>query len=420
MYTSLRDRPAGAGGAISAEPAEAGAPRVDPNVVSLGFTSLLTDISSEMVNAVLPLYLMFTLGFSPLMFGVFDGTYQGMSGLLRIAGGVAADKRRRYKEVAGFGYALSAFCKLGLLVTRAWGPTTAILLADRTGKGVRTAPRDALISLSSTEARLGEAFGVHRALDTAGALLGPVVAFVLLGFAPGAYDAIFVTSFCVALLGLAVLVLFVRNRRPDTAPGAATASWRAAAGLLRIRRFRRLVIAGGVLGLTTISDAFLYLVLSRQVDMPSRPFPLLFVGTALAYLILAVPLGRLADRVGRARVFLGGHVLLGAAYVVLATAGPGSVSVLVFLALLGSYYAATDGVLMALTTTVLPAQLRSSGMAVLTTATALARFVAALLFGLLWTWRGPGGAVTVFLAGLAVALPLAAGIVFRDREALSS
>jgi MFS family permease len=419
MYTSLRDRPAGAGGATSVEPAEAAAPRVDPNVVSLGFTSLLTDISSEMVNAVLPLYLMFTLGFSPLQFGLFDGTYQGMSGLLRIAGGVAADKRRRYKEVAGFGYALSAFCKLGLLVTRAWGPTTAVLLADRTGKGVRTAPRDALISLSSRQERLGEAFGVHRALDTAGALLGPVLAFVLLGFAPGAYDAIFVTSFCAALLGLSVLVLFVRNRRPDSAPGAAIASWRTAAGLLRIPRFRRLVLAGAVLGLATISDAFLYLVLSRQVDMPSRPFPLLFVGTALAYLVLAVPLGRLADRVGRARVFLAGHVLLGSAYVVLATAGPGSVSVLVFLALLGSYYAATDGVLMALTTTALPAQLRSSGMAVLTTVTALARFAAALLFGLLWTWRGPGGAVTVFVAGLAVALPLAAGLVFRDREALS-
>jgi MFS family permease len=420
MYTSLRDRPAGAGGATSDHPADAGSARVDPNVVSLGFTSLLTDISSEMVNAVLPLYLMFTLGFSPLQFGLFDGTYQGMTGLLRIAGGVAADKRRRYKEVAGLGYALSALCKLGLLLTRAWGPTTAILLADRTGKGIRTAPRDALISLSSRQERLGEAFGVHRALDTAGALLGPVVAFALLGFAPGAYDAIFVTSFCVALLGLSVLVIFVRNRRPEIAPGAAPASWRAAAGLLRIPRFRRLVIAGAVLGLATISDAFLYLVLQRQVDMPSRPFPLLFVGTALAYLVLAVPLGRLADRVGRARVFIGGHVLLAGAYLVLATASPGALSVVLLLALLGSYYAATDGVLMALATTALPAPLRSSGMAVLTTVTALARFVAALGFGLLWTWRGPGGAVVVFVAALAVALPVAAGIVFKHREVVAA
>ncbi|MCA1841736.1 MAG: MFS transporter, partial [Actinobacteria bacterium] len=147
--------------------------RVDRNVKLLGINSLLTDISSESVNAVLPLYLM-SIGFSPLAFGIFDGIYQGMSAVLRIFGGVIADRRRRHKEVAGAGYALSAACKLGLLASTTKWPTTSVLFLDRVGKGVRTAPRDALISLSSETENLGASFGVHRAMDTVGAVLGPI------------------------------------------------------------------------------------------------------------------------------------------------------------------------------------------------------------------------------------------------------
>lgn len=421
MYTSVRDRPVGATRANGAHPASR--PRVAGNVVALGFTSLFTDVSSEMVNAVLPVYLVFQMGFTPLQFGLFDGAYQGITGLLRILGGVVADRRGRYKEVAGLGYALSAVCKLGLLASQAWMLTTGVLLADRTGKGVRTAPRDALISLSSPKERLAESFGVHRALDTAGALLGPVVAFLLLGLLPGAYDAVFVTSFFVALIGLAVLVCFVRNRAPERGSNGPRPSWRQAVGLLRIPGFRRLVVAGAVVGLVTVSDAFIYLVLQRRVGMPSRPFPLLFVGTALVYLLLAVPVGRLADRVGRARVFLAGHVLLAGAYAVLRVAGPGWLAVVAVLGLLGSYYAATDGVLMAMTSTALPARLRSSGLAVLTTVNASTRFVAAILFGAFWTWQGAEGAVAVFLVGLIVAIPVTMWILFghrNDRKAVGA
>ncbi|MDQ3944406.1 MAG: MFS transporter [Actinomycetota bacterium] len=420
MYSSLRDRPADAPSAAAVDGSGAPVDGVDSNVVALGVTSFFSDISSEMVNAVLPLYLMLTLGFTPLQFGLFDGAYQGMTGLLRIAGGLVADRRRRYKEVAGLGYGVSAVCKLGLLASRGWGVTAAVLLADRTGKGIRTAPRDALISLSSSKDRLAESFGVHRALDTAGALLGPVVAFVLLGVAPGAYDAVFVTSFCAALIGLGVLFCFVQNRSPAVAAGAAKPSWRDVAGLLAVPRFRRLVIAGGLLGLVTISDAFIYLVFQRRTGMSSRPFPLLFVGTALAYLALAVPLGRLADRLGRAPVFVAGHVILVGAYVILRMGGPGFLTVLLLLGLLGAYYAATDGVLMALASTALPPELRSSGLALLTTVTSLTRFAAALVFGLMWTWRGPAGAVVVFLVGVVVAVPVAARILFFDRRAVTA
>jgi MFS family permease len=140
------------------------------------------------------------------------------------------------------------------------------------------------------------------------------------------------------------------------------------------------------------------------------------VGTALAYLLLAVPAGRLADRVGRAKVFLGGYVLLAASYVALHVVGAGLAGLLVLLGLLGAYYAATDGVLMALASTAVPEELRGSGMALLTTVTALARLAASLIFGLLWTWWGPDSAVVWFLAGLAVTLPLCGAALLRTNE----
>ena len=199
-----------------------GLPRVSRTVVLLGVVSLLTDVSSEMVATVLPLYLVYTLGFSPLAFGVVDGLYQGAGALVRVASGFAADRWQRHKEVAGLGYGLSAISRLGLLVASSTTWIGAIVLVDRTGKGIRSSPRDAMISLSSPRDKLGTAFGVHRALDTAGAMLGPLLAFGLLLVAPLQFDAIFVVSFCFALLGLGVLTLFVRNPVPTAQAGSAS------------------------------------------------------------------------------------------------------------------------------------------------------------------------------------------------------
>jgi MFS family permease len=385
-------------------------------VILLGLVSLFTDVSQEMVTAVLPLYLTLELGLGVLAFGFIDGLYGGATALVRLLGGYAADRRNRYKQVAGIGYAASAASKLGLvLALGAWVPTTIALTVDRLGKGLRTAPRDALISLSSEPALLGRSFGVHRALDTTGALLGPLVAFVVLYVAPEAYDAIFMLSFCVALVGLGILISFVENRRPsrDARKREPEVSFRAALGLLAQRRFRTVVVCGGALGLLTISDAFVYLVIQRDGGFDPKWFPLLFLGTAAAYVALAIPLGRLSDRVGRAWVFLAGHGALVALYALLLAGGLGGPAVLACLLLLGAYYAATDGVLMALASGVLPGSLRSSGLALVTTATATARFASSLIFGALWTVWGPEATVRAFLVALLVAVPCAAVVLAR-------
>ena len=190
---------------------------------ALGFTSLLTDISSEMVSSVLPIYLVLYMGMSPLMFGLVDGIYQGAAAIVRVAAGVLADRWNRHKEVAAWGYGLSAACRLLIPAAgNAWGSIAAIIALDRVGKGIRTAPRDALIAQRSRSSDLATAFGVHRSLDAAGAMLGPVIAFGLLALLPNKFDVLFVASFGIAIVGLGVILLFVparirtRDKSPDT------------------------------------------------------------------------------------------------------------------------------------------------------------------------------------------------------------
>ncbi|MEV6620416.1 MFS transporter [Amycolatopsis sp. NPDC051106] len=358
--------------------------RVSANVVALGMVSLVTDVSSEMVTAVLPLYLVLGLGLNPLQFGLLDGLYAGATALVRVAGGHLADRWRRLKAVAGFGYGLSAVCKLGLVAA---GSSVAaigvVLAADRTGKGLRTAPRDALISLSSTPDALGRSFGVHRALDTVGAFLGPLVAMAVLALSLGSYTSVFFTSFCVAAIAVLLLALFVKDH-----PGGvdrAAVSLRMAANLLKQSDFRRVTIWAALLGLVTVGDSFVYLVLQRRWEIAATFFPLLPLGTAGVYLVLAVPLGKLADRVGRWPVFLGGHGALGLALVLLCGPQAGIWLAVVALGLHGVFYAATDGVLMAAAGPLIPRDLRATGMAVVQTGQAVARMLSSVLFGLAWT-----------------------------------
>src|SRR5436190_5914911 len=207
MYLSLRDKPAGP----TASPGRA-ALRVSTTVLLLGTVSLLTDVSSEMVAAILPLYLTAAAGLGLFQYGFVDGLYQGVSALVRIAGGYTGDRVNQPKWVAAAGYGLSAVSRIALVPAHGMAAIAGVVTADRLGKGLRTAPRDALIADASDPAILGRSFGVHRALDTVGAAIGPLLAFALLAAVPGSYSSVFVVSFAFALVGFAVLVLFVPNR----------------------------------------------------------------------------------------------------------------------------------------------------------------------------------------------------------------
>ncbi len=391
--------------------------RAAPNVLALGMTSLLTDVSSEMVTSILPMYLMLHLQLSPLGFGAIDGMQQAGASLLRLGSGVLADRSRRYRAIAATGYGVSALCKLGLLLagTTAFG-VAALTFLDRLGKGLRSSPRDALISLSVPPAELGRAFGLHRTFDTAGALLGPLVAFGALSLAPGAYDAVFAVSFAIALIGVGVIVCFVSDPAPEVT-GAARApaepGLRSSIRQLLGRHGLRVTAAGaGAIGLITVSDSFIYLLLQQRLQFDSSYLPLLYVATPLVYMLLALPLGWLSDRVGRVRVFLLGHGALLACYVLLLLPVSVALTLPFVVLLLGGYYAATDGVLMALSSALLPSALRGSGIALVSTVNLLGRLLASVCFGFVWSRFDIRAAlVGFFVAGLLVLVWL--GVAFR-------
>jgi hypothetical protein len=383
---------------------------LNANIWYLGATSLITDVSSEMITSILPIYLVLHLQMTPLAFGAIDGVYQGVAAVVRTGSGVISDRLRRPKAVAAFGYGLSALSKLGFLVAGArWPPLLAVVVGDRLGKGIRTAPRDTLIALSAAPGQLGTSFGVHRALDAAGATLGPIVAFSILALTPRRYDLVFLTSFWIAIVGLAVLVVFVQASQY---PGGERISsgvdfHGVATNLLRGSQFRPLLVTASVLALATVSDAFLYLTLQQTSGFDARLIPLLYVGTPLVYFMLAAPMGVLADRIGAGRTFLAGHAFLLVLYGLLVAASFGAVAPVACVVLLGAYYAATDGVLAALASARLPVALLGTGLAVIATATNLARVLASLAFGFAWTRWGHETALVLFTVGLCAALALA-------------
>jgi MFS family permease len=399
MYISVRDRP------DAQSPPTAKRVRVAPIVIGLGMVSLFTDISSESVSAILPLYLTGVIGLSTISYGFIDGLYQGISALVRIAGGWAADRLGHPKWIALVGYALSCVARIGFLFASTFAGISAVVTADRIGKGVRTAPRDAMIADATPPEHLGRAFGVHRTLDTLGAVIGPLLAFLVLWWIPDGYHTVMVISLAAAVVGVALLTLLIpdasrslRRNLPEPAP-------------LRLRslgnpQLTKLFVVAGALALLTVGDGFIYLALLARGDFATHWFPLLYVGTNLAYLALATPIGGLADRVGRARILVLGHVALVGAYLCAAMPLPSTAGTIAALALLGTFYAATDGLTAALAGSHIEPEARASGIAGAQTVVAIARLISSGAFGILWFAIGPASALTLIAALLILAVPV--------------
>lgn len=394
--------------------------RVAGNVVALGAVSLITDISSEMVAAILPVFLFLNLQLSPAAFGAIDGIYTGATALLRLAGGYIADRTQKRKLVAGIGYGLSALMKPALLLAGRSAALIGIVIAvDRAGKGLRTAPRDALITLSTAPEKLGRAFGVHRAMDSTGAFLGPLVAMAVLALTSNSFDAVFVTSFCIALFGVLVLVLFVRDHR-EPLEDAPRVDFSQVGTMVRTPAVARLLLASCILGLVTIGDGFVYLILQGREDLSIAWFPLLSVGTMAVYMLLAVPLGTLGDRIGLRTVLVGGYVALGLVYLLLVLPIHGVLSLALSVVLYGCFYAATNGVLIALAGPVIPAGLRTTGIALIQTGQALAYLVSSVAFGVAWGIWGPEAAVKVSIAAVVVGIAASWFLLRRTDERVDS
>ncbi|MEI2279183.1 MFS transporter [Paenarthrobacter ilicis] len=421
MYISLsyrggkKEKPGGQGVGLRIEVPF----KLSPVILWLGIVSMVTDVSSESVTAILPLYVTGFLGLSTIAFGFIDGINQGASAIVRIAAGWASDRTGHPKRIAMAGYGLSMVARIGFLFAGGFWAIAAIVTGDRIGKGIRTAPRDALISVSAQPEHLARSFGTHRMLDNIGAAAGPLIAFFVLLMIPNGFSTVFVVSLAFAVIGVAVLALVVPDIRARSLKGAEERENRKFLAF-RWSHFKepglgRVLAAAGLLGLVTIGDGFIYLVLQARDSFAVQWFPLLFVGTNVVFLALAVPMGRLADRVGRVPVFVGGHVALLATYVLAAAPAGGLGTTLGCLVLLGAFYAATDGILAALTSQLTPPGKLATGIASAQTVVALSRMASSAGFGVLWYAVGAPMAMLLAGAVLAIAVVVVA-LILKTRD----
>lgn len=387
------------------------ASRLPRAVVALGVVSLLMDVSSEMIHSALPIFLTSVLGASVLSVGLIEGIAEATASLTKVFAGAASDALGRRKPFAWAGYALAALTK----PLFALAPSVALVLlarfADRIGKGIRGAPRDALVADLTPAAQRGAAYGMRQALDTLGALLGPAAALVLLAVSGSDFRLVFWVAVVPAVLSVGVLTFAVREPEAARRPGALRSPLRREEIARLSRRYWGIVAFAGLLTAARLSEAFLVL---RAADAGVAPAhaPAALLAMNAVYALSAYPLGRLSDRARRpvARV---GVAALAAGLILLALARSPLVA-FAGAALYGLHMGATQGLLTALVAAEAPSDLRGTALGLFHLAIGAVQLAAATGAGLVWERLG---AQPVFAAGALCALAALAGISRAARPA---
>ena len=376
-------------------------------VWALGVVSLLMDLSSEMIHALLPLYLVTVLGASMLTVGVIEGVAEAAASITKIFSGALSDRLGKRKFLAALGYGLAAVTKPVFPLASSIGWLMAARFVDRIGKGIRGSPRDALVADITPPELRGASFGLRQSLDTVGAFLGPLAAIALMFLASNNFTLVFWIAMVPAFLSFAVIVFAVRDpERPAGMPSVKSP--------LRPRELRRLgnvywliVIVATVFTLARFSEAFL-LLRAQSVGLSLALVPAIMVVMNIVYAFSAWPAGALSDRLGRFGVLAAGFALLLLADLVLALGGSIS-AVLLGAALWGLHMGLTQGLLAAMVADTAPAELRGTAFGMFYLITGLAMLAASVIAGGLWDLVGPQGtffAGAIFTAAALAALPL--------------
>ncbi|MEW6094583.1 MAG: MFS transporter [Chloroflexota bacterium] len=388
--------------------------RLPRNVWVVTATSFLTDISSEMLVNVIPLFLANVLGAKTAVIGLIEGIAETTASLVKLYSGWLSDKLGKRKWLTVLGYGLSTIAKPFLYFADAWGWVLGVRFTDRLGKGVRTAPRDALIAASIDEKQRGLAFGLHRAGDTSGAFLGLAIAAAIIWATQKTDSLLTRATFQVIVLAsivpavLAVLVLALGAREVALEKGNAAPSFRLAG---MDKRFKFFLLTVVLFTLGNSSDAFVILRAQERGLSLLQVMGMLLTFN-LIYALLSGPLGALSDRIGRRKLIIGGWTAYGLVYLGFALSRTGY-QVWALFALYGIYYAAVEGTAKALVADLVPPEKRGTAYGLYNGAIGLAALPASLIAGILWQgafgWAGFGAAAPFFFgAGLA----LLAGLLF--------
>lgn len=380
-------------------PPTASPSRLPAGIWALGGVSLLMDVSSELIHSLLPVFMVTTLGASVLTVGLIEGFAEATALIVKVFSGVLSDYMGRRKPLAVLGYGLGALSKPLFALASTAGLVLAARLLDRIGKGIRGAPRDALVADLAPPAMRGAAFGLRQALDTVGAFLGPVLAIGLMLLWANDFRAVFWVAVIPAMLSVALLVFGVRE--PAPAGATATGNPIRRENLIRLGRVYWWVVAiGAVFTLARFSEAFLVLR-AQQGGLALAWTPLVLIAMNLVYSVGAYPFGKLADRASHAALLAGGLAVLIAADLLLAMSNQGP-ALWGGIALWGLHLAMTQGLLATMVAQAAPADLRGTAFGLFNLVSGVALLVASGLAGWLWDrWGAPVTFVTG--AGLAAA-----------------
>lgn len=346
------------------------------NIIGLGLVSLFTDVSTEMSYAVIPVFLTEVLHAGPVFIGAIEAIAESTASVLKTFSGYLSDRLGRRRLFILLGYSFSALAKPLLALAQVGWHVLVVRFADRFGKGIRTAPRDALIADSTAADAYGRAFGLHRALDTLGATLGPLAAFIILALTGQNYRLLFGLAFIPGAIAIAIIVFGIR----EIAPQAKQAFSFSLRGLHpQVRKFLFIMI---VFTLGNSSDAFLILR-AREVGVPAGMIPLLWLAFNLSYFLWSYPAGMISDRLGRKKAIVFGLIVFSACYAAMAWNTSAALVWLIFVCY-GLYYGFTEGNIRAFLADLTPAQTRGTVFGIYHTVIGVALLPANLLMGYLW------------------------------------
>ena len=389
--------------------------RIPKGVWVLGFVSMLMDVSSEMIHALLPVYLVTVLGTSMVTVGFIEGIAEATASITKIFSGALSDWLGKRKLLAAMGYGLAAFTKPVFPLAPTVGWLVAARFVDRIGKGIRGAPRDALISDISPVQVRGASFGLRQSLDTVGAFVGPLLAIALMWWTADSFKAVFWIAVAPAFLSLTLILFAVEE--PERPPGVhRIENPLSPEAIKRLGQvYWRVVTVGVVFALARFSEAFLILR-AQNVGLGLTWVPIVLVGMNVVYALSAYPAGVLSDRLNRKALLAAGLVMLAGADLALALM-PNLGGVAIGVALWGLHMGFTQGLFAALVADAAPAELRGTAFGYFNLLTGVAMLAASVIAGALWDAYGPPG---TFFAGLVFALVALFGLLTMSGEISSA
>lgn len=370
------------------------------NVFFTGLVSFFMDVSSEMIYPLVPLFLTSVLGVNMSMIGLIEGIAESTASLLKVFSGWFSDRTRQRKNLMLAGYTISTLSRPIMALAGSWQQVLSSRLTDRLGKGIRTAPRDAIIAESTQATHFGRAFSFHRAMDTLGAVVGPAIAFFLLGIFNNDYRTIFWLSMVPGVIAVILIILFIEEKKKQVTSQKERPR-------LTFKHFdwkvKFFIMISTLFALGNSSDAFLILR-AQQVGIPALTIPVVYLVFNLVYSMSAIPAGMAADTFGKKRIILLGFVLFAGLYYGFAVVKNVSAVWLLF-GLYGLFMALTEGIQKAFLATIIPPDMKATAFGLYAAAVGLAMLPASLIAGWLWEHVSPAatfyfGAATATLSAL--------------------